>query len=181
MLFYLSVAIGGAIGSIARAWLAIAAARITGPQFPWGTILINIIGSFVIGFFGTLTASDSRFAVSTDVRAFVMIGICGGFTTFSSFSLQTLELAHSGRIAQAVGNVGMSMVLCLLAVTAGYASGSSLYRPDREAALSGDDNAGSMMGVTLNMSQNAEIRLPPGCVCSKALVQTASAGIVRAS
>ena len=125
---YLWIGIGGALGSMARAWLATAVARITGPQFPWGTILINIVGSFVISFFGTLTANDSRFAGGAELRAFVMVGVCGGFTTFSSFSLQTLELARDGRVAQAAGNVGLSVALCLLAVTAGYASASGLQR-----------------------------------------------------
>lgn len=83
-------------------------------------ILINIIGSFVIGFFGTLTASGNRFVVPVEGRAFVMIGICGGFTTFSSFSLQTLELARDGRMAQAFTNITLSVVLCLSAVAAGH-------------------------------------------------------------
>ena len=88
MIGYVWIGFGGALGSIGRALLAITVARITGPQFACGTILINIIGSFIIGFFGTLTASGSRFAVPVDARAFVMVGICGGFTTFSSFSLK---------------------------------------------------------------------------------------------
>src|SRR5690349_14201516 len=99
MLTYFWIALGGALGSVGRAWLALAVARITGPQFPWGTILINVIGSFVIGFFGALTAAEGRFAVPADARAFVMVGICGGFTTFSSFSLQTLDLIRDGRAA----------------------------------------------------------------------------------
>lgn len=118
---YLWVALGGALGSVGRAWLAAMAARITGPQFPWGTILINIVGSFVIAFFGTMTAATGgRFALSADARAFVMVGICGGFTTFSSFSLQTLELARDGRPGQALANVALSVCLCLASVTAGY-------------------------------------------------------------
>lgn len=161
-MFYLSVAIGGAIGSVARAWLAIVAARITGPQFPWGTILINIVGSFIIGFFGTLTTSDGRFSVPTDVRAFVMIGICGGFTTFSSFSLQTLELARDGRPAQALGNVALSVVLCLLAVTAGYASAGSLHRPRLAAALSGDDSMGDVIVAALDKPETARTLLDAG-------------------
>ncbi len=135
MMSYVWIGIGGAFGSIARAWLAVAVARITGPQFPWGTILINILGSFVIGFFGTLTASGSRFAAPTDLRAFVMIGICGGFTTFSSFSLQTLELARDGRIVQALGNIGLSVALCLLAVAAGHYGAVALLRWHAGAAV----------------------------------------------
>jgi protein CrcB len=128
MIGYFWIGLGGALGSMARAWLAITVARITGPQFPWGTILINSTGSFVIGFFGALTASGSRFAVPVDVRAFVMVGICGGFTTFSSFSLQTLELARGGRVAQALGNIALSVVLCLLAVAAGHYGAAAIHR-----------------------------------------------------
>ena len=128
MISYLWIGLGGALGSIARAWLAIAVARITGPQFPWGTILINIVGSFIIGFFGTLTAGGNRLAVPLDARAFVMVGICGGFTTFSSFSLQTLELARDGRMAQALGNIVLSVVLCIAAVAAGHYGAAAINR-----------------------------------------------------
>jgi CrcB protein len=128
MISYLWIAVGGAAGSVARAWLAFAVARITGPQFPWGTILINVLGSLVIGFFSTLTVSGSRFAVPVDVRAFVMVGICGGFTTFSSFSLQTLELVRDGRMAQALGNIVLSVMLCLAAVAAGHCGAAAIHR-----------------------------------------------------
>jgi CrcB protein len=123
---YLWVALGGALGSMARFWLAATVAEITGPQFPygpqmpWGTILINIAGSFVIGFFATFTGPGGRFIVSFDARAFVMVGICGGFTTFSAFSLQTLDLMRGNEWGQAIANVLISVVVCLLAVTAGH-------------------------------------------------------------
>jgi protein CrcB len=124
---YLWIALGGALGSVSRAWLALVATRITGPQFPWGTIAINILGSFIIGFFGTLTTSTGgRYAVPAEVRAFVMIGICGGFTTFSSFSLQTLELARDGRLAQALANIGLSVALCLASVAIGHYGAAAL-------------------------------------------------------
>ena len=119
MIGYVWIGVGGALGSIARAWLAVAVARITGPQFPWGTILINVLGSFVIGFFGTLTAAGTRFSAPPNARAFVMVGICGGFTTFSSFSLQTMALWRNGEWVAAALNVGASVVLCLLAVWVG--------------------------------------------------------------
>lgn len=125
---YLWVALGGAIGSVARAWLTLAVARLTGPQFPWGTILINVMGSFVIGFFAKLSSGpDSRF-VPAEVRAFVMIGLCGGFTTFSSFSLQTMELFQDGQSGQALGNVALSVCVCLASVAAGYYC-AALLRP----------------------------------------------------
>lgn len=134
MLTYALIGLGGALGSVARAWLGNAMVALTGPSFPWGTILINIVGSFVIGFFGTLTATDGRFAVPFDVRAFVMVGICGGFTTFSSFSLQTLELLRDGRPGQALANIALSVALCLASVAAGY-SLASMTRTSRLAVI----------------------------------------------
>ena len=123
---YIWIGIGGALGSMARAWLALAVARLAGAQFPWGTILINILGSFVIGFFGTLTTNDSRFAAPADLRAFVMVGICGGFTTFSSFSLQTLNLVRDGDMLRAGANVVGSVALCLVAVWLGAAGATAM-------------------------------------------------------
>ena len=78
MLTYFYIALGGAIGSVVRAWTTNVMVRVVGANFPWGTILINVAGSFIIGFFGALTASDGRLQVHADARAFVMIGICGG-------------------------------------------------------------------------------------------------------
>jgi protein CrcB len=126
MLTYFYIALGGAMGSVARAWMAGAVARALGPHFPWGTIFINILGSFVIGFFGALTAADARFSAHPDARAFVMVGICGGFTTFSSFSLQTLDLARDGKLGEAFLNIALSVVLCLAAVTAGFAGAQAI-------------------------------------------------------
>jgi fluoride exporter len=123
---YLWIAVGGAFGSMARFWLATYVAEILGPQFPWGTILINIVGSFVIGFFATLTGPGGRFLASLNTRAFVMVGICGGFTTFSAFSLQTLDLARESRWLQAGGNVVLSVVACLIAVWAGHILASAM-------------------------------------------------------
>ncbi len=93
-------------------------------QFPWGTILINIVGSFIIGFFGALTASDSRLQVHADARAFVMVGICGGYTTFSSFSLQTLDLFRDGKPGAAVANIAFPDPLPCRR-DAGYASAAN--------------------------------------------------------
>jgi CrcB protein len=123
---YLWIALGGALGSMARFWLAAFVAVKLGPQFPWGTILINIVGSFVIGFFATFSGPGGRILASFNARAFVMVGICGGFTTFSAFSLQTLDLARESRWLQAGGNVVLSVVICLLAVWAGHALATAL-------------------------------------------------------
>ena len=117
---YLLVALGGALGTIARYALSGFVATHFGETFPWGTMIINIAGSLVIGFFATLTGPDGRVFVGTEIRQFVMMGLCGGFTTFSSFSLQTLNLARDGELGLALANVGLSVFLCLLAVWVGH-------------------------------------------------------------
>jgi len=124
MLAYVWVALGGALGTTARYWLSGAVARAVGETFPWGTMVINIGGSFVIGFFGALTGPDGRWFVGSTARQFVMIGICGGYTTFSSFSLQTLNLANDGEWFRAGANIGLSVALCLIAVWVGVALAS---------------------------------------------------------
>jgi CrcB protein len=120
------VAIGGAIGTVGRYWLSGIVARMIGETFPWGTLLINVTGSFIIGFFATLTGPDGRVYAASSTRQFVMTGICGGYTTFSSFSLQTLNLANDGDALRAGANVGLSVVLCLVAVWAGSVVANSL-------------------------------------------------------
>src|ERR1700686_1508543 len=117
---YFWVAVGGAIGSMARLWLSVHVALLTGLGFPWGTILVNILGSLVIGFVATLTGPNGRVVMPVDAQAFVMVGLCGGFTTFSAFSLQTLELARDGRLLCAGANIMLSVVLCLSAVALGH-------------------------------------------------------------
>src|SRR5581483_11767891 len=112
MLAYLLVAIGGALGSVGRFWLSGMIAERAGETFPWGTILVNITGSFVIGVFAALTAPEGRWAASPAVRQFFMIGICGGYTTFSSFSLQTLSLLRDRQWLFAGGNILASVFFC---------------------------------------------------------------------
>lgn len=123
---YVWVAIGGAIGTVGRFWLSGVVARLIGETFPWGTLVINVTGSFIIGFFATLAGPDGRLYAASSTRQFVMTGICGGYTTFSSFSLQTLNLANDGEMLRAGANVGLSVVLCLLAVWAGSIAANSL-------------------------------------------------------
>ena len=117
---YIWVAVGGAIGTLGRYWLSGVVARAVGETFPWGTIIVNISGSFVIGFFATLTGPDGRIFAPSDVRQFVMIGLCGGYTTFSSFSLQTLNLMNDGEWLYAGANIVLSVVACLIAVWIGH-------------------------------------------------------------
>jgi fluoride exporter len=121
----LLIAAGGAVGTLARYFVALAAIPISG-RLPWGTILINIGGSFVIGFFGTLTLAQGRYPVSENIRLCILVGFCGGFTTFSSFSLQTLDLLRAGAPGRALINVGLSVVLCLAAVALGHGAAAYL-------------------------------------------------------
>ncbi len=116
---YLMVALGGALGTISRYFVSGAVANAFGETFPWGTLIINISGSFIIGFFATLTAPDGRLFVSGSTRQFVMTGICGGYTTFSSFSLQTLNLMRDGEWLYAGGNILGSVTLCMIFVWLG--------------------------------------------------------------
>ena len=122
---YLLLALGGALGTLARYGVVSATAALS-KTLPWGTIAINIAGSFLIGFFGTLTLAHGRYPVSENVRLFVMVGFCGGFTTFSSFSLQTLDLLQKGATGRAMLNILLSVALCLCAVAAGHFLASHL-------------------------------------------------------
>jgi fluoride exporter len=124
---YIWIAVGGALGSMARYWFTGVAARLFGETFPWGTLLINILGSFVIGFFVALTNQETgRYIVDPNIRAFVTVGLCGGFTTFSAFSLQTLVLMQEGEWLHAGGYILGSVALCLLFVWLGYLLATTL-------------------------------------------------------
>jgi fluoride exporter len=125
-MMYVWIMIGSALGGAARYWCSGFAANHFGETFPMGTLLVNVVGSFIIGFFGTLTGPDGRLLVRTEIRQFVMVGICGGYTTFSSFSLQTLNLIRDGEMTLATANIALSFVLCLAAVWLGYAAAASL-------------------------------------------------------
>ena len=120
MQLYLIVALGGALGSVLRFALNGLVTPHTGDEFAWlSTLLINVTGSFLIGVIFTLTEPDGRWFATPAVRLFLMTGICGGYTTFSSFSLQTLNLAQDGQWWAAAANVLLSVVLCLVGVWLG--------------------------------------------------------------
>ena len=117
---YLWIAIGSALGGMGRYWCSGVVARLVGETFPWGTIFVNLVGSFIIGFFAALTGPDGRLLVGTIPRQLVMVGICGGYTTFSSFSLQTLNLMREGEWLYAGLYIAASVLLCLAAVWLGH-------------------------------------------------------------
>ena len=123
---YLWIALGGALGSVGRFWCSGLVARHFGETFPWGTFAVNVIGCFAIGFFGTVTGPDGRWLAPSRLREFFMIGVCGGFTTFSSFSLQTLNLMEDGEWLRAGANAVTSVVVCLLAVWLGHIAAMSI-------------------------------------------------------
>jgi CrcB protein len=130
---WLWVIVGSGLGGLARYWLATLMTALTGPDFPWGTLLINVIGGFVIGLFAAVLGGgglfghalgvEGRLGALVDLRAFVMVGLCGGFTTFSAFSLQSLELMQAGRYGPALGYMAGSVLACLVAVWTGWVLG----------------------------------------------------------
>jgi fluoride exporter len=125
---YVWVAIGSALGGMARYWCSGFVAGLFGEWFPWGTLIVNVTGSFVIGVFAALSAAEGPFLIRPEIRIFVMVGICGGYTTFSSFSLQTFSLWREGEWFWAGMNSVLSFVLCLLAVWLGYVAVSAVFR-----------------------------------------------------
>ena len=128
MIAYLWVAIGGALGSVGRFWLNGIVSRHFGETFPWGTMFINVTGSFLIGVIAALANPEGRMDSQSRALAtqFLMIGICGGYTTFSSFSLATLKHLQERQWLYAGGNVILSVALCMIAVWLGWMLGSIL-------------------------------------------------------
>jgi CrcB protein len=127
-MIYVWVALGGALGSVARFGCTGVMARLAGTAFPWATLLVNATGSFAIGVLAGLMTADGRTLVAGDARAFLMVGVLGGFTTFSSFSLETLVLAREGAWGAAAANVVASVVICLIAVWLGYLLAGTVNR-----------------------------------------------------
>ena len=122
------IALGGALGSLARFFLSEAVALIAGPAFPWGTLLVNVSGSFVIGVVAGGGGEHGRWIESAFARQFLMVGVCGGYTTFSAFSLQTVGLIEAGALGRASAYVLASVALCLVATWAGYAAAAAVTR-----------------------------------------------------
>jgi CrcB protein len=125
---YVSVALGSIVGGVARYLVSVLFLSQFGNGFPWGTLFVNVTGSFIIGFYAALTGPDGRLFVSPRQRQFVMVGICGGYTTFSAFSLETLRLAQSGNFGTAAINLFISIVGWMAAVWIGHALAGRLNR-----------------------------------------------------
>lgn len=119
------VGIGGAVGAMARHGVNVAVNRWLGSAVPHATAVVNIVGCLVIGLLAGLVATG-QWRVSPSARAFVFVGIMGGFTTFSSLGLDTFTLISEGRTAQAVGNVAVQLCVGLGAVFVGYAAAASM-------------------------------------------------------
>ncbi|MCM2293692.1 fluoride efflux transporter CrcB [Allorhizobium sp. BGMRC 0089] len=121
----LFVAVGGGIGSVLRYWTGVIAVRLFGPFLPWGTFAVNIVGSFCIGLLAEMIAR--KFNASMDMRMFLVTGVMGGFTTFSSFSLDAISLAQRGDLAWSAAYVLGSVGLALCAVFAGLGVGRAFF------------------------------------------------------
>ena len=120
MLNALWIFLGGGLGTLGRWWLSGVVANRFGQTFPWGTLIVNVSGCFAIGLFATVTGPEGRLMAPASFRQFFMLGVCGGYTTFSSFSLQTLTLAEDGQWFKAGANSVLSLGLCLVGVWLGH-------------------------------------------------------------
>ena len=120
MIDTLAVAVGGALGSVARLWVGLAVVFWLGGTAPYATLLINIVGSMLIGWFASVSLPDGRLPAPETFRILVMTGFCGGFTTFSAFSLQSLDMMRAGNWGGAALLVALSLVLCLAGAALGH-------------------------------------------------------------
>ena len=121
---YLLVAAGGALGSVARYWVGGWAPRLLGQAFPYGTLIVNLVGSFLIGV--VMTVALSTALLSPNVRLFLTVGIMGGFTTYSSFNYETLVLFQQRLWGAGALNLGLTVAGCLVAGGLGLALGRAL-------------------------------------------------------
>jgi CrcB protein len=126
--WYLLVALGSGLGGAARLYVSTLVGRVAGYGFPWGTLLVNVLGCAAVGALGALFAPSNPLHLQHDLRMLLVVGILGGFTTFSAFSLETLQLVQRGPPGAAVAYAGGSLMLCLLAAALSYAIVIALLR-----------------------------------------------------
>jgi CrcB protein len=112
------VFLGGGIGAVARYWFSGAVHRVLPADFPYGTMAVNVVGCFLIGIMMALF--DGRTTMSPSARVFITIGVLGGFTTFSTFSFETVSLFRNGEVARACANAFVTMTLCLAGTAAAW-------------------------------------------------------------
>ncbi|MBQ5469076.1 MAG: CrcB family protein [Acetobacter sp.] len=124
----LLIGLAGAFGTLLRYWIGLATAHWNG-VLPWATMMINITGSFLIVFFGDLTALESKFPLSETMRTIIMVGFFGGYTTFSSFSLQTINQLKDGHPIHALLHIGLTVILCIIGAAAGYMAAEVINSP----------------------------------------------------
>jgi fluoride exporter len=125
---YISVILGSIVGAVGRFLVSVLFVSQFGDGFPWGTLFVNVTGSLAIGFYAALTGPDGRLFVSVRQRQFVMVGICGGYTTFSAFSLETLRLVQSGNAGTALVYLVVSAVTWIVSVWIGHVLAMRLNR-----------------------------------------------------
>jgi fluoride exporter len=125
---YLLVGIGSALGGMARHWTTSLVASRWGVGFPWGTLAVNVAGSLLIGVLAAGLVPAGRWVLPFPARELLIVGVLGGYTTFSAFSLQTFMLLQQGDWLRAGGNVALSILLCLAAVSLGYLLATSVLR-----------------------------------------------------
>lgn len=125
MFIYLLIALGGALGSVARYSISEAIGLRFDNPFPWGTFIVNLTGSFAIGLLSTYAGPGARHLASNEGRLFLLTGFCGGYTTFSAFSIQTLQLLRAGDVTRAATYIASSIILCILGAWVGLAVGTS--------------------------------------------------------
>ncbi len=124
MSIYLAIAVGGSLGAMSRYWVSMTTYQWLGQQFPYGTLLVNLLGSLAMGFLSVLLVH--RFQISDEIRVGLLAGFLGSFTTFSTFAMDTLHLAASDAVYKAVLYVMLSVMLCILGAWAGLAAAKQM-------------------------------------------------------
>lgn len=127
-LAFLLAMLGSALGGGARLYVSTLVSRGLGTQFPWGTLAVNLLGCLAVGLLGAMFAPPGRIHGLQELRVFLVVGVLGGFTTFSAFSLEALMLAQRGAVAAAAAYVGASVAGCLLAAWLGFLFASTALR-----------------------------------------------------